>query len=98
MIRVLVADDHPVVRQGICAMLEVEPDLEVVADVGDGTQAVDLTLARSPDVVLMDVQMPGLDGIEVPRAVKDSSTVVVLLTAFSQRSLIENARDAGVAA
>ncbi|MGC1405513.1 MAG: response regulator, partial [Candidatus Dormiibacterota bacterium] len=56
MIRVLVADDHPVVRQGICAMLEIEPDIEVVADVGDGAEAVDRALQDSPDVVLMDVQ------------------------------------------
>lgn len=88
MIRVLVADDHPVVREGICAMLEAELDLEVVGDVGDGQAAVDLALATSPDVVLMDVQMGGLDGIEALKQLQQRlpTAKVVILTTFGHEN------------
>ncbi|QJW37607.1 response regulator [Cellulosimicrobium protaetiae] len=63
VVRVLVVDDHPVVRSGIIGMLAAEPDLEVVAEAGDGEQAVALARDLSPDVVLMDLRMPVLDGV-----------------------------------
>ncbi|MHB8332439.1 MAG: response regulator, partial [Candidatus Dormibacteria bacterium] len=86
----LVADDHPVVRQGLCAMLAVEPDLEVVADVADGGEAVRLTLETSPDVVLMDVQMPVLDGIEALREIlrQRPGSKVVMLTTFGHENYV----------
>ncbi|MHB8314013.1 MAG: response regulator transcription factor [Candidatus Dormibacteria bacterium] len=97
MIRVLVADDHPVVRQGICAMLEIEPDLEVVADVGDGGEAVRRTLETNPDVVLMDVQMPVLDGIEALREIlrQRPGTKVVMLTTFGHENYVVPSFKAG---
>ena len=97
MIRVLVADDHPVVRQGLCAMLAVEPDLEVVADVADGGEAVRLTLEASPDVILMDVQMPVLDGIEALREIlrQRPSSKVVMLTTFGHENYVVPSFKAG---
>ena len=97
MIRVLVADDHPVVRQGICAMLEAEGDLEVVADVGDGREAVERTLSDSPEVVLMDVQMKGLDGIEALREIMRlrPTTKVVMLTTFGHENYVVPSFKAG---
>lgn len=97
MIRVLVADDHPVVRQGICAILESEHDLEVVADVGDGGSAVSMTMELKPDVVLMDVQMPVLDGIQALREILHlrPTTRVVMLTTFGHENYVVPSFKAG---
>ena len=95
--RVVVADDESIIRLDLKEILESDGYL-VVGEAARGDDALALIQEHQPDLALLDVKMPGLDGIEVARAMKDSSTVVVLLTAFSQRSLIENARDAGVAA
>ena len=95
--RVVVADDESIIRLDLKEILESDGYL-VVGEAARGDDALALIQEHRPDLALLDVKMPGLDGIEVSRAVKDSPTVVVLLTAFSQRSLIENARDAGVAA
>ncbi|MGH7643041.1 MAG: response regulator [Candidatus Dormibacteria bacterium] len=97
MIRVLVADDHPVVREGIVAMLEVEPDLEVVADASDGLEAVERALATSPDVVLLDVQMPGLDGIGALKQLRERlpAAKVVMLTTFGHENYLTLSSKAG---
>jgi response regulator NasT len=94
--RVVIADDESIIRLDLKEILESDGYL-VVGEAARGDDALAQIQEHRPDLALLDVKMPGLDGIEVARAVKDSSTVVVLLTAFSQRSLIENARDAGVA-
>ncbi|GAA1872138.1 response regulator transcription factor [Myceligenerans crystallogenes] len=82
MIRVLVVDDHPVVRSGLIGMLTAEPDLDVVGEAGDGAEAVELARELTPDVVLMDLRMPVLDGVAATERIlrADSSRVVVLTT------------------
>jgi DNA-binding NarL/FixJ family response regulator len=96
-IRILLADDHPVVRDGLAAMLGTQPDFEVVGEAGNGAAAVAEAERLRPDVVLMDLEMPVLDGIEAIRRLRaaDSSIQVVVLTAFDTDERIFGALQAG---
>jgi two-component system, response regulator PdtaR len=95
--RVVIADDESIIRLDLKEILEGDGYL-VVGEAARGDDALALIREHRPDLALLDIKMPGLDGIEVARVLKGSGTVVVILTAFSQRSLIESARDAGVVA
>jgi DNA-binding NarL/FixJ family response regulator len=97
MIRVLVADDHGVLRDGLRRVLEAQPEIECVGLAADGREAVTLAIETSPDVVLMDLEMPVLDGIEATREIAERlpGTAVLVLTSFSDRRRIVRALDAG---
>jgi len=96
-VRVLVVDDHPVVRTGLTAMLAAEPDIEVVGEGGSGAEAVQLAEQLAPDVVLMDLRMPGMDGVAATRAIVASSRGprVVVVTTYDTDSDILRAVEAG---
>ena len=98
-IRVLIADDHAVVRQGLRTFLELQDDIEVVADACDGEEAVSAALDGLPDVVLMDLVMPGLDGIEATRRIlrERPATRVIALTSFLDDEKVLPAVRAGAA-
>lgn len=91
MIRVLLVDDHPVVRHGLRGMLEAEPDLSVVGEAGSGEAGVELALAQRPDIVLMDLRMPGGDGVAATEQILarlPQARVVVLTTYESDRDIL----------
>jgi DNA-binding NarL/FixJ family response regulator len=100
MVRVLVVDDHAAVRASLAAFLDIDPALEVVAEAGDGRQAVELAALLKPDLVLMDVRMPVLDGIEATRRLKAArpKTRVVLISAYEEDELREAGLSAGAEA
>jgi DNA-binding NarL/FixJ family response regulator len=97
MISVLLAEDHPVVRNGLVELLGSEPDIEIVAAVGDGAAAVAALGDHDPDIVLLDLTMPEMDGIEATRMVLEQrpDTRVVILTASADREQMLRAVDAG---
>jgi len=89
-IKILVADDHPVVRDGIISIVEVEKDMRVIAQAEDGIKAVELAKKHQPDIILLDLRMPGLDGLEVVAQIQSlrlPSKVIVLTTFESERDV-----------
>ncbi|MFI6901777.1 response regulator transcription factor [Nonomuraea sp. NPDC050394] len=97
MIRILLADDQHLVRQAIAALLSFEPDLEVVAEVDRGDLVLDAVAATRPDVVLLDIDMPGRDGLSVAAELNGHPARVVILTTFSRPGYLRRALAAGAA-
>src|SRR5712671_3120803 len=96
-IRILIADDHPVVRDGIIANLKPQTDMTVVADAGDGVEALELIKEHLPDVVVLDLRMPRLDGLEVLKELSTSklSTKVIIMTTFESEEDVNRAMKTG---
>ena len=96
-ITVMIVDDHEMVRRGASSYLEAQPDIIVVAQAGTGEEAIKLARELVPDVVLMDLVMPGMDGVDATRKIKDTTprTQIIILTSFHQDEFIFPALQAG---
>lgn len=78
-INVVIADDHKIIRDGLCALIEKQPDMEVIAEAENGKEAVDVAQKLSPDVVIMDITMPGMNGIEATRRIVENNPAVKVI-------------------
>jgi len=98
LIRVLVVDDHEIVRKNIAGLLRRETDIEVIGTASDGREAIELAHEMEPDVIVMDVFMPELDGIRAARAIHDLhiDTRVIILSMHHSTALVQQARKSGV--
>jgi NarL family two-component system response regulator LiaR len=96
-IRVMIVDDHPMVRRGLAAFLKVHADLELVGEASDGTEALRVCRQVDPDVILMDLVMPGMAGPETTRIIceEDPTVHVIALTSFQEKELVREALEAG---
>src|SRR6202046_4937611 len=99
-IRIILADDHTVMRSGLRLLLERQPNLEVVGEASDGKQAVDLAAAQKPDVVIMDIAMPHLNGVEAARQIaqRNPQTAIAILSMHSDESYVIRSLKAGARA
>ena len=100
MISIVVADDHLMMRQGMCSLLKVQPDFQVLGDAGDGEEALRLVERLHPDVLVLDMVMPGINGIEVARRVKQNSPTctIVILSMYGAEGYVREAIGAGAKA
>ncbi len=98
-IRLLIADDQALVRGALAALLDLEPDLEVVSQVGRGDEVIAAARASTPDVALLDVEMPGLDGIEAAAALRSAvpGVRILMVTTFGRPGYLRRAMEAGAA-
>ena len=96
-VTVIIADDHPIVRQGLATVVNQEEDLKVVGQAGDGFEAVSLATKLGPDIVLMDLQMPGMDGVEAIKKIKEEAPDIgiIILTTFDTDEYIFRGIEAG---
>lgn len=97
-VTVLIADDHPLFRNGVRQELEIYPQFRIVAEAGDGTEAFKLVTELKPDIAIVDFQMPGLNGLEINRKLKEhkSKTRVILLTMFKDKKIFLKAMEEGI--
>jgi len=100
IIKILIADDHPVVREGLSAMLSKQPDIDVVGEAGNGREAIEKTRESRPDVVLMDLRMPEVDGVEAMRQISATNpeTRFIVLTTYDNDEYIFKGIEAGARA
>ena len=98
-LRILLADDHVTVRHGLRLLIEAQPDMKVISEASDGKEAMQKALASKPDVIVMDISMPGMNGLEATRALKQkqSNVIIVTLTRHGDDAYVQELLRAGVA-
>src|SRR5512143_4218803 len=97
IIKVLIADDQRLMREGLATLLALADDIDIVAQAGDGVEAIELAKAQRPDVILMDIRMPHIDGVEATRTIRAilPATQIIILTTFDDDEYLLNGLRAG---
>jgi len=98
IIRVLIVDDHPMVRRGLISLLSAHPDIQVVGETEDGTSALRAAIELTPEIILLDIQLPGLDGVEIAKLLRRAvpEAKIIALTAYDNEEYVFNAMRVGV--
>lgn len=98
LMKIFIADDHPIFRQGLLKIMEADPDIEIVGESGDGEEALQLIRSLSPDIAVLDISMPGMSGLEIVNEVRKESSKVefIILTMFNEEEYFDEAMDYGV--
>ena len=97
VIQIVLADDHAILREGLCLLLQSQPDMNVVCEACDGVEALDAVLDYHPDLLLLDVAMPNMNGLDTTRLIKQRSpeTKVIILSRYEKEIYVHQALDAG---
>ena len=100
MIRIITADDHPLIREGLAALISLEPDVEIVGEADDGDVAIELFVTLKPDVLLLDLEMPRVSGLQVIEAIREIAPTarIIVLTTYNTEQLATKAMTAGASA
>ena len=96
--KILIADDHPIFRHGLASVIRRSRDLDVVAEAGDGKEALEMTAERAPEIAILDIDMPEMDGVEAARVIREKhpDTITVFLTMHKDRSVLRSMGSLGV--
>lgn len=96
LIKIIIADDHPLFRNGLKQLLEKEQNIKIIGEADNGKKALELIIEKKPDIAILDIDMPGMTGLEVMKEIKDTETRIIILTMYAEEDIFDEAITLGV--